>query len=126
MERDEKSILSLCDLVRETAYQLHTFLRHGHMEKVYENGLVHRLRKNGLDVVQQKSLQVFDEDGTILGDYYIDIHVENQLVVELKACKELANEHVAQVLGYLRAMRCRDAMLLNFGAPRLQVRKLIL
>lgn len=101
MERDEEAILRLCDLVRETAYLLHRYLRHGHLEKVYENGLANRLRINGLAVEQQKPLQVFDEDGTVLGDYYADLFVESRLIVELKACRRLSKEHIAQVLGYL-------------------------
>jgi GxxExxY protein len=62
---DEEAILELCNKVRQTAFSLHTFLRSGHLEKVYENGLAHRLRKAGLKVEQQCPLKVYDEDGTI-------------------------------------------------------------
>jgi len=124
--RDEKRVFELCDQVREAAFSLHTFLRHGHLERVYENGLAARLRKLGLVAEQQKPLQVCDEDGTVLGDYYADLFVENVLIVELKACKALADEHVAQTLGYLRASGRRDALLINFGAPTLQIKKLVL
>jgi GxxExxY protein len=124
--RNDKDIFELCSQVREAAFKMHLYLRHGHLETVYENGLVSRLRKSGLSVDQQRPLQVLDEDGTVLGDYYVDLFVENALIVELKACRTIINEHVAQTLGYLRASGCRDALLLNFGAPSLQVRKLIL
>jgi GxxExxY protein len=124
--RNDKDVFELCDRIREAAFNMHAYLRHGHLEKVYENGLAGRLRKSGLSVDQQRPLQVLDEDGTVLGDYYVDLFVENALIVELKACRTIANEHVAQTLGYLRACGCRDALLLNFGAPALQVRKLIL
>jgi GxxExxY protein len=124
--RDEQAILALCDQVRGVALELHSFLRHGHLEKVYENGLAHRLRKIGLRVRQQQPIQVRDEDGTPLGDFYVDLLVEGSLIIELKARKSLADEHIAQALGYLRASGHRDALLLNFGAPRLQVRKLVL
>jgi GxxExxY protein len=60
-------------MVRETAFGLHAFLRHGHLEKVYENGLAHRLRKQGFAVAQQHPMQVADEDGTVLGDYFLPI-----------------------------------------------------
>lgn len=125
-QRDEAEILGLCDEIRETAFALHRYLRHGHLEKVYETGLAHRLRKRGLSVERQKPLQVFDEDGTVLGDYYADLFVEGCLVVELKAAKTLADEHIAQALGYIRASGFRDALLINFGNPRLQIKKLIL
>ena len=97
--KTENEIFHLCDQVRETAFALHRYLRHGHLEKVYENGLAHRLRKAGVQVKQQHPLQVLDEDGTVLGDYLADLFVEGELIVELKACKALADEHVAQLLG---------------------------
>jgi len=122
----DKEIMELCDRVRQTAFDLHTFLRHGHLEKVYENGLAHRLRKKGLKVGQQHPLQVRDEDGAVLGDYFADLFVENVLIVELKACKTLADEHIAQALGYIRASGHRHALLINFGAPKVQFKKLIL
>jgi GxxExxY protein len=124
--RDEARIKALCDQVRETAYSLHTYLRHGHLEKVYENGLAHRLRKAGIKVEQQKPLQVHDEDGAVLGDYYADLFVEDCLIVELKVCKAISSEHIAQVLGYMRASNQRDALLINFGAPKFEIRKYVL
>ncbi len=54
------------DVVRETGFAIHRYHKHGHMEKVYENALVHRLRKLGLDVRQQYPLKVIDEDGTLI------------------------------------------------------------
>jgi len=122
----DEDILALCDRVRQIAFGLHTHLRYGHLEKVYENGLAHRLRKAGIAVEQQCPLQVRDDDGTVLGDYFADLFVDGRLIVELKACKSLANEHTAQVLGYLRASGRRHALLINFGSPRIQFKKLIL
>lgn len=74
---------------------------------MYENALVHRLRKLGLKVLQQYPLAVYDEDGTVLGEYLADLFVEDCLIIELKACKAVADEHIAQILGYLapRALR---------------------
>ncbi len=123
--RNEKTILDLCDRIRQTAYDLHIYLGHGHLEKVYENGLAHRLRKTGLRANQQCPIQVRDEDGTVLGDYFADLLVEENLIVEIKACRMLANEHTAQALGYLRATKLHDALLINFGSPKLQIKKFI-
>jgi len=117
------SIFELCDQVRETSFSLHKFLRHGHKEKIYENGLAHRLRKQGVPAEQQVSLQVLDEDGTVLGDLEIDLLVAGQLIVEIKAAKAIAPEHTAQLLGYLRASRKEHGLLINFGAPKLEIRK---
>jgi GxxExxY protein len=124
--QNEGDILALCDQIRQIAFNLHTYLRHGHLEKVYENGLVNRLTKAGYDVKQQHPLQVQDEDGTVLGEYFADLLVENCLIIELKACRNLIDEHIAQVLGYIRAARLRHAMLFNFGSPKIQIKKLIL
>jgi len=121
--KSQDEIFLLCDQIRETSFSLHRYLRHGRLEKVYENGLAHRLRKAGFYVEQQHPLKVFDEDGTILGDYFADLLVEKELIVELKASKALANEYVAQLLGYLRACRIEHGLLINFGASRLQIKK---
>jgi len=119
-------IFHLCDIVRQTAFELHAYHRHGHLEKVYENGLAHRLRKQNLLVLQQHPLNVSDEDGTPLGDYFADLFVENCLIVELKAVKSLAEEHTAQILGYLRSSGIEHGLLINFGSPKLEIRKFAL
>ncbi len=116
-------VFQLCDQVRETSFALHRHLRHGHLEKVYENGLFHRLRKQGLDVLQQHPLNVLD---TLLGSFAADLFLSGQLVVELKACRALADEHIAQLLGYLRASRIEHGLLINFGSPTLEIRKYVL
>ena len=119
------TINELCDVVRETSYAIHRYHRNGHLEKIYENALAHRLRKMGLAVSQQHPLTVFDEDGTVLGDLYADLLVEERLIVELKACRAVAPEHVAQLLGYLTSARIENGLLINFGAQKLYVKKYI-
>ena len=119
-------IFALCDIIRQTAFELQSYLRHGHLEKVYENGLANRLRKKGLRVLQQHPLPVRDEDGTILGDYFADLFVNEFIIVELKASKALIDEHTAQTLGYLRASGIEHGLLINFGAPKLEVKKYVL
>ncbi len=121
-----QDIMKLCDIVRETGYAAHRYLRNGHNEKVYENSLTNRLRKQGLKVIQQHPLSVFDEDGTLLGEFKADLFVEDRLIVELKAVRYASDEHVAQLLGYLRASRIEHGLLINFGAPRFQIKKYIM
>ena len=120
------SVFSLCDHVRTAALDLHRHLRHGHLEKVYETGLAIRLRKQGLTVSVQYPIQVRDADDSILGDYFADMVVEGQLILEIKAVRALAPEHIAQLLGYLRAAGWEHGLLINFGAPRLEIRQLVL
>lgn len=124
MDWDEMK--KLCDTVRETSFAIHKYHRNGHLEKIYENALVHRLRKLGLKVEQQYPLNVYDEDGTLLGEFFADLLVERELVVELKACGALNDDHLAQLLGYLRSSRKEHGLLINFGARKLQIRKYIL
>jgi GxxExxY protein len=112
--------------VRQTAYDIHVYHGHGHLEKVYENALAHRLRKAGVAVEQQFPLAVYDEDGTIIGEYFADILVDGRLIVELKACKTLASEHTAQILGYLKSARIEDGLLINFGSFKFEIKKYIL
>ena len=116
-------IKALCDTIRQTAYDIHVYHGNGHLEKVYENALVHRLRKLGLEVEQQYPVKVFDEDGTEIGDYVADLLVAGELIIELKATKSIAAEHVAQILGYLASSRKQHGLLINFGSYRFQIKK---
>lgn len=123
----EQEVFALCDQIREISFALHKHLRHGHLEKVYENGLVHRLRKSGIEARSQLPIRVHDEDGELLGVYEADIVIEScPLIIEVKACQNLIDAHIAQLLGYLRACRIEHGLLINFGAPKLQIKKLIL
>ena len=121
-----KTINELCDMVRETSFAIHQYHRHGHLEKIYENALAHRLGKAGIHVQQQHPIHVPDEDGTMLGEFFADLLIEGKLVVELKAAKTIADEHVAQLLGYLRSTRMEHGLLINFGAPKLFVKKYVM
>ena len=121
-----RSINQLCDLIRETSFAIHKFHRHGHQEKVYENSLAHRLGKLGLRISQQHPLPVHDEDGTLLGDYFADLFIEERVILELKAVRTMADEHVAQLLGYLRSSGIETGLLINFGAPVLSIKKYVM
>lgn len=70
-----KTIFELCDVIRETGFAIHVFHGSGHLEKVYENSLAHRLRKAGHKVLQQHPITVRDEDGTPVGEYFADLFV---------------------------------------------------
>ena len=91
-----------------------------------ENGLFHRLSKMEMSVQQQHPVPVFDEDGTLLGDLFADLFINHQIIVELKAVRYLSEEHVAQLLGYLRSSNIEHGLLINFGSPKLEIRKFAL
>lgn len=122
MDRDMKV---LCDAVRQTAYDIHAYHGHGHLEKPYENALAHRLRKASFQVEQQYPITIYDEDGTEIGDYVADLLVENELIVELKTAKQIAPEHIAQLMGYLKSARKKHGLLINFGAHKFQIKKYV-
>ena len=96
----------------------------GFQEKVYENALVHELRKADLKADQQRVMTV-SYDGIIVGEYAADILVEDAVLVELKAAKALDEVHMAQCMNYLKATGLRVCLLLNFGQPRLQVKRIV-
>lgn len=116
-------VLKLCDEIREIAYAIHCYFGHGHLEKVYENALTHRLKKAGINVQQQVPITVRDEDGTVVGEYIADLVIENKLIIELKAVDTICEAHTAQVLGYLRATDIKHGLLINFGSNRFQIKK---
>jgi GxxExxY protein len=124
MKIDE--INQLGDAVRECSFGLHKHLRHGHLEKIYENGLAHRLKKLNIVVQQQVPVPVYDEDGTMLGDLNADLFKANELIVELKAVRAINDDHVAQLLGYLRGSGKRYGLLVNFGSPKLFIKRYVL
>ena len=99
-------------------------LGNGFLEKVYENALAHELRKAGLIVEQQRGITVM-YDGVMVGEYFIDLLVEASLLVELKTVAELSSTHRAQCLNYLRATGMHLCLLMNFGRPRLEVRRIV-
>jgi len=96
----------------------------GFLEKVYENSMVIELRRKGLRVSQQHAVHVRYES-EIVGEYVADLIVDDAVVVELKASPMLEPVHKAQCLNYLRATGLRLALLLNFGRPKLEVRRIV-
>jgi GxxExxY protein len=116
-------IMELADLVRQTAYQIHKYLGHGHLERIYETALARRLQKHGVAAVRQRSLIVYDEDEEPLGQYVADLVVDETLLVELKTVRRLAPEHESQLFAYLKACRMKHGMLINFGSYRFEIRK---
>ena len=103
---------------------LHT-LGTGFLERVYENALAHELRKSGLAVSQQHPT-IVRYDGIVVGEYTVDLFVEHIVLVELKVAKAIDDIHRAQCLNYLKATGLHLCLLLNFGKPRLEIRRIVL
>ena len=95
-------------------YQVYRTLGYGFLENVYENALALELRKPDLQVEQQKRITVYYSD-QVVGEYQADAIVNNTVIVELKAARQLLKEHEAQLLNYLKATKMEVGLLLNFG-----------
>ena len=106
------------------AYTLANILGHGFIEKIYENALNHELSKSGLRVKQQYPIQVM-YDGVVVGDYVADLLVNDQILLEIKAVNKIQDAHLAQCLNYLKATGYKICLLINFGKPRLEVKRVI-
>ena len=121
MDRADE-LRELAAQVGQIAYGVHEYFGIGLLEKVYESALEHRLIKAGCKVERQKPLKVFDEDGYCVGDYFVDMLVNDGLIVELKAVKSLVPEHFAQIMNYLKITRNPVGLLINFGSYKFERR----
>jgi GxxExxY protein len=104
-------------------YIVYNQLGYGFSEKVYENALALELQGHGLKVAQQQPINVYYQ-GRLVGEYCADIVVNNVVILELKAVRELLQEHEAQLLNYLKATEMEVGLLLNFGPKPQHVRKI--
>ena len=97
-----------------TFYKVYNTLGYGFLEKVYENSLKIELRSLGLKVEQQKNIKV-NYEGYEVGDYFADLIVNDDVIIELKAAESICEEHEAQLLNCLRATDKEVGLLFNFG-----------
>ena len=123
MHADENGLNDLSRQVIGCAFTVLNVLGAGFPENVYENALTLELRKAGLAVEQQHGLAVLYND-TVVGEYVVDLLIEQALLVELKAVKALDQAHHAQCINYLKASGLRLGLLLNFGTPRLEIKRI--
>jgi len=106
------------------AFEVSNTLGVGFFEKVYENALCVEFQKQGLNFIRQKSVDV-SYKGNLVGEYITDIIVEDSLLLELKAVKTLCSEHEAQLINYLKVTGLTYGLLLNFGKPKLGIKRMI-
>ncbi|MEM1353846.1 MAG: GxxExxY protein [Planctomycetota bacterium] len=112
----------LTERVIGCAFDVSNELGAGFLERVYENALTIVLREAGLHVEQQKPISVLFH-GQVVGEYVVDLLVESQVLIELKAVKTIQDVHKAQCLNYLRATGLKTCLLINFG-EQVQVKRL--
>lgn len=103
----------LSDRIIKAFYKVYNALGYGFLEKVYERALTIELQREGLKAVCQMPVEVYYEEERV-GVYIADIVVEDLVIVEVKACEVLAEEHEAQLTNYLRATNIEVGLLLGF------------
>ena len=115
------------DLTQEVigcAMAISRILGCGFLETVYERALAHALRKRGLSVEAQRPFAVV-YDGVVVGEYRADLVIGGRVIVEVKAVRAIDPVHHAQLLNYLKASRLHVGLILNFGTPRLGIKRLV-
>lgn len=95
-------------------YETYNTLGYGFLEKIYENALLKELRTNGFKCESQKKISV-NYKGDKVGEYYADILVDNEIILELKTSDSLCKENEYQLIIYLKATNIELGLLLNFG-----------
>ena len=104
------------------AYKVFNTLGFGFLESVYRKAMVIELSKGGLKVEEEKALQVYYDD-VVIGNFSVDLHVEEQIVVELKSVQNLVEGHEVQLVNYLNGLKKDIGLLINFGPSGIQVKR---
>lgn len=108
----------ITEMIIGRAFKVSNFLGCCFLEKVYENALVVELKSSEISCEQQKPIPV-KYKRTVVGDYYADILVESQVILEIKAVKANEEIHKGQLINYLKATGIHRGLLFNFGTPKL-------
>ncbi|MBE9042835.1 GxxExxY protein [Pleurocapsales cyanobacterium LEGE 10410] len=124
MSRSQADLNDLTQKIIGCAFEVSNVLGCGFLEKVYERALVRELSIAGLDVQAQYPISVYYKK-TVVGNFFADILVEKSILVELKALNSLENKHQAQCLNYLKASGLNLCLLINFGQPKIQIKRII-
>jgi GxxExxY protein len=111
--------------INGAVFEVNRQLGAGFLEKVYENALLIELRERGLTAESQVPINVAYK-GRLVGDYFADIVVQNQVILEIKAIESLAKVHEAQLLNYLKATGYKIGLLINFTHPKAVIKRFIL
>jgi len=114
----------LTEAIIGSAFKVSNTLGIGFLEKVYENALVIELQTSGLKCVQQHPIPV-SYRGINVGEYYADILVEGEVILEIKAAKVIDESHQAQLINYLKATGIHRGLILNFGTPKLGYKRMV-
>lgn len=122
-----KTVEDLNDLSHQIigiAIDIHKRLGPGFQEKIYEEALLKEFEKTGIGLEKQKVIRV-DYEGANLGNQRIDLLVNGEIIVEIKACSQIILLHRDQVISYLKTARKKLGLILNFGRSKLEVKRVV-
>jgi GxxExxY protein len=105
-----------------SAYKVFKALGFGFLESVYKRAMIIELGKRGVKAEEEKALKVYYED-QVVGDFFIDLFVQDEIVVELKSIQSIAKEHEVQLVNYLNGVKKEVGLLINFGPSGVQVKR---
>ncbi len=114
----------LTDKIIAAAISVHKTLGPGFLESFYENALSREFENRNISYKRQWEIPVF-YDGKEVGRHRLDLFVFDKFVIELKAIKEVTNEHYAIVRSYLKAAGQKHGLIFNFAKPTLEVKRVI-
>ena len=127
LENTKKSKYQFEELSKQVigaAVEVHKELGPGFLESIYEEALKVQLSENGFNFASQKEIKI-EYQGVLIGLHRLDLLVENEIIVEMKAVKELSDIHFAQLRSYLKATGLKVGLLLKFSKPTLEVRRVV-
>jgi GxxExxY protein len=126
MDADERRLLidEIAEKVIGSVFTVSNKLGAGFLEKIYETALALELTKAGLTVIQQAPIKIY-YDGTIIGEYFGDLVVEQLVLVELKTVRAFDDIHMAQCLNYLKATGLTVCLLMNFAKPKVEIKRIV-
>ena len=104
------------------AYKVFNTLGFGFLESVYQKAMLIELSKSNLKVEVEKSLNVYYENQSV-GEFFVDLFIDNTVVVELKSVQNLAKEHEVQLVNYLNGLKKEIGLLINFGPSGVIVKR---
>jgi GxxExxY protein len=125
MQDDKISLLDsgLTESILGCCFNVMNELGVGFLESVYKHALIIAMQEKGLSVQDEKSFEVTFR-GRKIGLYIADLIVNEKIIVELKCCEQIHNEHQAQVINYLKASGILVGLLVNFGKRKLEYKRL--
>lgn len=124
MDADERRLNEISSVIIGCSFDVSNELGTGFLEKVYENSLLTELTLRGAKAEQQKRIVVRYKQ-VVVGEYIADLVVEGSVLVEVKHCDGICDAHVAQVINYLKATGFKLCLIINFGKPKVEIKRVV-